>query len=343
LGKGYAFFVSFVVSFPTTLFMQTLTLPTTDIALSQLCLGTMSAGVQMDEPTTHALLDHYRAAGGNFVDTARIYADWMPGEKGRGERILGDWLAQGGGRREAVFLATKGCHMPLDARHIKRVSREAMQEDLEQSLTALRLENVDLWYFHRDDPAQPVETIIDFANEFVRAGKVRFLGASNWSGQRLAEANAYARASGQAGFVVSQPQWNAGTDHIKPNPDDTVHVWQAQDAVWHRAAQTIVAPYSAQASGWFSKITSPDPAVRAKAEGSHYDTPANRHRATVMQTLAQGHGVPISHVALAYLTSQPIPVAPIVGIYNQAQLDDALAAAKLRLTPEEVAQIEASA
>src|SRR5690606_27483631 len=189
--------------------MHRVSLPHCSLSVSPVCLGTALFGADIDDRASFALLDRFVAGGGNFIDTARIYSDWLPGERHRSERVLGDWL-RSRGNRDSVVVATKGAHPDLASPTIPRSSTAEIRADLEGSLRSLGLDVIDLYWLHRDDPSRPVEYFIDLLDGFQREGLIRAFGASNWSADRLRAAHAYASRSGRHGFVANQPMWCLG-------------------------------------------------------------------------------------------------------------------------------------
>ena len=321
--------------------MKTVTLPGTGLTVSPLCLGGTVYGNTITEAESFALLDRYVALGGNFLDTARIYSDWVPGEKRRSERILGDWL-QARGHRERLVIATKGAHPFIESLSIRRTSAAEIRDDLEGSLRTLRLEVIDLYWLHRDDPTRPVEHFIDLLNHFLHEGKIRAFGASNWSAARLGAANDYARKSGQWGFTANQPLWCLGSASARPPSDPGLVRFDRAAYDFHRETGLAVVPYTSQAKGFFAKLALPKEKQPADLAKNENHTPPNLAAAAVAGQLARQRGVNLSAVVLAYLWSRPFPVVPIVGPRTIAQLEDCAAALPVRLTAAELAQLEAT-
>ncbi|MGF1451720.1 MAG: aldo/keto reductase [Opitutales bacterium] len=315
---------------------ETLYLLGVPLALFPICLGTGNLGIKPPEGEAFSLLDAYVAAGGNFIDTAKIYNEWVPGELRRSERIIGDWMALRK-NREQLVIATKGAHPNFDDGK-PRLTPEAIQEDLDGSLQKLRVESIDLYYLHKDAPELPVEPVIDVLNANVRVGKMRALGASNWTAARIAEANAYAARSGQHGFVANQPLWSLGSEHQRPRglgmlPLDT------EAFAFHQQTQLPVIPYSAQAEGFFEKWVHADAPARARLREHHYGTETNIRRAEVAEDIARDRGWSVTEVVLAWLRSQPFPVIPIIAAGNSEQLRQSLKAADKRLEPAEMQRL----
>jgi aryl-alcohol dehydrogenase-like predicted oxidoreductase len=319
--------------------MNSVILPATDLTVSPLCLGGVPFGNTVSEKKTFALLDRFVAAGGNFIDTARIYSDWLPGETRRSERILGDWLKARRHRRRLV-IATKGAHPFIESLQTPRSSAAEIRDDLEGSLRTLRTDVIDLYWLHRDDRTRPVGHFIDLLNAFHREGKIRALGASNWTAARLAAANAYARKSGQLGFAANQPCWSLGCQAAKPAKDPGLVRFDAAAYRFHRQSGLAVIPFTSQARGFFSKLALPRARQPAKLRQDDYFVPANVATAKLVWQIARTRGVKPSAIVLAYVWSRPFPVVPIIGCRTFAQLEECIAAVPVRLTPAELAALE---
>jgi aryl-alcohol dehydrogenase-like predicted oxidoreductase len=308
-------------------------LPGTTLAPSPLCLGGVPFGNPIGERETFALLDRFVELGGNFIDTARIYSDWLPGELRRSERVLGDWLTARR-HRASLVIATKGAHPFIESLDVPRTSAAEIRDDLEGSLRTLRTDVVDLYWLHRDDPARPVSHFIDLLNVFLREGKIRAFGASNWSVARLRAAHDYARASGQQGFIANQQS--------RPPPFTGWVKFDAEMDRFHRETGLAVIPYTSQAHGFFSKLALP-PAQRPANFAEHeFHTPPNLAAGKTVLELAAAKGVAPSAIVLAYLRSRPFPVIPIVGARTPAQLADSFAALPVQLSRDELAALEAA-
>ena len=173
-----------------------------------LCLGTGNFGAALDQDAAFALLDAYLDQGGNFLDSAQVYCDWIPdNERSSSEKIIGRWMKERR-NRDRLVIATKGAHPDLATMQIPRMSRAEIEADLHASLRHLQTDVIDLYWLHRDDPARPVAEILETLNAAVQAGKIRAFGCSNWRAERLQAANEYAATHGLHGFVASQVLWN---------------------------------------------------------------------------------------------------------------------------------------
>jgi aryl-alcohol dehydrogenase-like predicted oxidoreductase len=310
--------------------MDRVRLPGTDIEISALCLGVAEIGVRQTEIEAHRLLDYWVQSGGNGIDTARVYSDWIPGEKHRSERIVGDWL-KAAGVREQIVLVTKAGHPLFDGNWRVRLSPFELRQDLEGSLETLGTDHIDLWFLHRDDETIPVEEIIDSCDTCVRDGRVKALGAANWTARRIRKANDYAARTGKSGFVATQLFWNLGSRHYQ-GLEPTLHPMDDDAEQLHEAANLVAMPYSSQAGGFFSNWLEGDDATGLKAEGSGYATKANFQVARVAGDIARRNGVPVGAVVLAFLRSHPFDVVPIIGCGTQAHLTAAIEALDFALS-----------
>ena len=301
-------------------------LPQTDLEISALCYGTGMFGSSTTEEDADRLFTLFRDAGGNFFDTAHCYGFWSPAGTGASERVLGT-LIRRHRCRDHVVIATKGGHPAVEPDYPRPdafLSPEVVHGDIEDSLRNLRVETLDLYYLHRDDTRVPVGEIIEMLNAEIAAGRLRSLGASNWSIQRIAEANAYADAHRLHGFVASQPQWNLSRTNLVTTDDPTMRSMTPEDLRWHRARQFPAIPYSSTACGYF--------ATGGVSGAESFDNPISRGRLARAQTLAAELGRTPNQIALAYLHVQEFPVIPIAGASKPAHLQDALAATTLTLT-----------
>jgi aryl-alcohol dehydrogenase-like predicted oxidoreductase len=303
----------------------------TDLAVHPLCLGGNVFGWTVDEAGSFAVLDAYAAAGGNFIDTADGYSSWVPGNSGgESERIIGAWMAARGNRDEVV-VATKVGRGP-DAQGL---ARETIRRGAEASLERLGTDRIDLYYAHADDPETPLEETLGAFGELIREGKVRHVGASNYSAPRLAEALALARGGGLPRYVALQPEYNL------------VHRGEYEGALAALCAREGVAcvPYSALASGFLTgKYRPGGPAGDSPraAGAARYLDEGGAAVLPVLDEVAGAHGVSVAAVALAWLAAQPTVAAPIASARTPEQLAELLAMTELGLTPDELARLAAA-
>ncbi|MCC7495080.1 MAG: aldo/keto reductase [Fimbriimonadaceae bacterium] len=304
--------------------MQCVPWPGTDLAVSPLCLGTADWGTKTPAEATPGLLAAAWQAGINFFDTAHVYAAWVPGGGGRPERLLGQALRAAGVAEQAI-VATKGGHPGWDGypREAPFLSERQIRRDLSESLERLERDWVDVYYLHRDDGVTPVAEILGTLNALRDEGRIRVLGASNWSLTRVAAANAWAAAAGRQGFRVVQPQWSLAVPRWTMQGEPTTRYVLPREAAWYAAHDVVVAAWSATANGWFA------------GRGAAWDRPVNRRsRARARQLAAELGGTP-TQVALAWLRQQAPLTIPIFSTGSPAHLAEAVGAVELALTVEQ--------
>ena len=233
--------------------MQRIQIKETTLSLCPIGFGTANAGIAWDKEDAFKMLDRYVSLGGNVIDTARIYNDWVLGEIGRSERVIGDWIEYRGGHDDLVIM-TKGGHPPLDNMNQNRLSKEEMRSDLEKSLNALRINCIDIYFYHRDDESLPVSQLIETMEDFVREGKIKYYGCSNWKTSRMKEAMAYCQEKGYRGFVANQALYNIASKAMKPYPDETMVVMDEEMLQFHKESNVLAMPYFSLCSGFFTKL-----------------------------------------------------------------------------------------
>ncbi len=319
--------------------MQFVDLPHTDLRVSPLCLGTVGFGASIPPPQAEALFDAFVALGGNFIDTAAVYSDWLPVPKSITEKTIGAWLIQRG-LHSKISIATKGAHPDLASMHVSRLSPADIIGDLNQSLLNLQTDVIDIYWLHRDDRSIPVGEIIDPLHEQVIAGKIRYFGCSNWYADRIEAAQQYAAQHGIQGFVANQPMWSLAAPAFDGLPDKTITVMDAAALALHRRTRLPAIPYSSQAHGFFTKLERSGKDSISAGDRAIYYNDANLRRFEQAKLLARDHGVSINAIALSYLRSQPFVTVPIIGSKSVDQLEDSFAAVDLILSPEEVARLE---
>lgn len=320
--------------------MQQQQLAGSDLVVSPLCLGTNQFGTSLNDTGAAAILDAFISAGGNFIDTARSYGDWIPdAPRGASECALGRLLA--GRDRASLVIATKGCEFDYRAGDFAlRVTPVHLREDLAASLDALQCSYVDLYWLHRDDPSRPVEPLIDALIEEQQAGRIRYFGCSNWSPTRITEAQAYAKRIGHAGFLACQPLWGLA----EPNRDAMQRYCPGgyyEDGYQSlHAAGLAMIPYSGQSRGVFSKLAQGGESSLNQELLDLYLNDMNKRRLQVVQRLAQVHKASINQVVLAYLLCQKAQTIPIIGASRPAQIIDSVGACALRLSVDELSALQ---
>ncbi|WP_098958534.1 aldo/keto reductase [Pseudonocardia sp. N23] len=301
------------------------TIGSSDLDVSRLCLGGNVFGWTIDEDDSFAVLDAYVAAGGNFIDTADSYFWRKPGNSGgESETIIGNWMAARG-NRDSVVIATKVGNLPSRP----GLSAANIAEATDDCLRRLRTDRIDLMYAHKDDESVAQEETLDAFATLVKAGKVRTLGASNFTAERLRSALEISDRDGLPRYEAVQPHYN-----LMERND-----FEASQAPLLQAEDIACLPYYALAKGFLTgKYRDGGPSVDSvRAEGAlEYLDDRGRAVLAALDEIAAGHEVPVAAVALAWLAAQPTVAAPIASARTPEQLAALLPVLDLDLTDDEL-------
>ena len=308
--------------------MRHVRLGKTGLKVSRLGLGTMTFGLQCDEPTSVAILDRAAAGGITFLDTSDVYPiGGNLATVGRTESIVGRWLA---GRRHDFILATK-CFGAMSARPWDQgLSRKHILDAIEASLRRLGTDYVDLYQLHHPDPATPIDESLRALDDIVRAGKARYVGCSNYFAYQIARALGRSELLGLARFDSVQPRYN-------------LLFRQVERELFSLCAEEGlgVIPYNPIAGGLLSgkhrREAGPMPGTRFAhpTAGARYRERYWREReletVEVLRPLAAEAGMSMTQLAVAWVLEHPVVTAPIIGASRPEQLDESLAAVDTRL------------
>lgn len=306
----------------------------TGLKVSALCLGTMQFGWTADEPQSFAVLDAFVAAGGNLIDTADVYSNWLPGNPGGvSEEIIGRWMHARGNRRE-VLVATKARGRMWPGPNGEGLSRSHLMQAVDDSLRRLQTDYIDLYQTHSFDAETPIDETLGALNDIVRSGKVRYIGCSNIPAWRLALA-----------LGSSERLHLARYDSLQP------HYSLAHRAEFERELQDLcvdqglgVLPYSPLAGGFLTgKYQRGQASDSARAAGvtRRYDNDRSWALLDVVRAVAAEIGGEPTQVALAWLLQRPAVASPIIGANTPEQLASSLAALTTNLDAEQITRLEA--
>ena len=303
------------------------------IEVAPLTFGGNVFGWTVDEAMSFRLLDGFVAAGFNFIDSADVYARWAPGNKGgESETIIGNWLKSRGGR-DKVIIATKfGIEM---APGKKGLSRAYMMEAVEASLRRLRTDYIDLYQSHRDDPDTAIEETLAAYQELIEQGKVRVIGASNYTAPRLAAALATSARLGLPRYESLQPLYSL-VERGAFEGD--------LEALCLNENLGVIGYYSLASGFLTGKYRSTaDTAGRARGAGAEaYMNEKGFRTLAALDAVAKAHNAKPGQIALAWLIARPGVTAPIVSATNPDQLAEMVKVPEIKLTPADVAQIDAA-
>jgi aryl-alcohol dehydrogenase-like predicted oxidoreductase len=318
--------------------MEYRTLGGSGCAVSTLALGTMTFGAEADEDASHSQLDVFVEAGGTLIDTADVYGN------GVSEEIIGRWLAkQPAEIRSQIVLATKGRFPMGDGRNDVGLSRRHLRDALDASLRRLQVDSVDLYQVHAFDPHTPLEETLHFLDDAVTAGKVSYVGLSNYTGWQVQKAVDLADFRGLARPVTLQPQYNLLVREIE---------WEIVPACASTGLGLL--PWSPLGGGWltgkYTKDARPEGATRLGENPDRgveaYDRRSTAQRTwdviDAVQSVASARGVTMAQVALAWLVDRPMVSSVILGARTVEQLQDNLGAADLHLDGKEIERLDAA-
>ena len=303
--------------------------------VSTLALGTMTFGTETDEVGAHAQLDRYVEAGGNLIDTADVYS------AGASEQIIGRWLAARAGARDRIVLASKGRFGTGPGPNDVGLSRQHLSAALDASLRRLGVDSIDLYQLHSFDPLTPLEETLRFLDDAVRAGKIGYVGLSNYTGWQLQKAVDIAEFRGLSGPITLQQQYNLLVREIE---------WEMVPAA--QDAGLGLLPWSPLGGGWltgkYSRTQRPTGATRL-GENPERGVEAYDRRSRVDRTwdvvdavrsISEKRGASMAQVALAWLVDRPTVTSVILGARTLEQLDDNLGAAGMHLSMPESERLD---
>lgn len=303
--------------------MQKRKLGNTGFEIAPLALGGNVFGWTADESTSFQLLDAFVEKGFNLVDTADVYSHWVPGHKGgESETIIGKWLKQSGKRGKVVIATKVGMAMGEDK---KGLSAAYIQQAVEDSLRRLQTDHIDLYQAHKDDPNTPLEETQGAFTELIRQGKVRAIGASNYSGQRLAEALDVSSQKGLARYETLQPEYNL-YERFAYETD--------LEQLCQKSGLGVIC-YFSLASGFLTGKYRSEADLSKSPRGQMVKKYLNARGLRILDALdevAQQHGATPTQIALAWLMARPSIAAPIASATSLQQLNELVQAANLELS-----------
>jgi aryl-alcohol dehydrogenase-like predicted oxidoreductase len=294
------------------------------IEVAPLALGGNVFGWTADEPTSFAILDRFVAAGFNLIDTADMYSVWVPGHKGgESETVIGKWLMQSGQRSQVVIATKVGMELsPTE----KGLSKPYILRAVEQSLRRLQTDYIDLYQSHRDDESTPLEETLAAYDQLIKQGKVRAIGASNYSGSRLMQAMHISPEKGLPRYECLQPHYNLY---------ERLEFERDLEPVC-RTERLGVIPYFSLAAGFLTGKYRSEQDLTKSPRGQGIKKYLNERGFRILAALdavASRIGATPGKVALAWLMARPIVTAPIASATSLAQLNDLINATMLQLDP----------
>jgi aryl-alcohol dehydrogenase-like predicted oxidoreductase len=289
----------------------------------------MYFGSRNDRATSYRLLDSYVGAGGSFIDTANIYAHWVAGFRGgESETLLGEWMTARG-NRSSLFIASK---VGFNYGEVpKRLRSSDIQQECDKSLRRMNIDTIDLYYAHVDDRTTPLEESLHAFDALVRAGKVRFVGASNFLAWRLEQARWLSQVNGWSGFCCVQQHYTFL--RLRPGTSVAPQEMVNDDLLdYCKATGLTLLAYSVLQSGAYSR---PDRALR-----SEFNSPDNERRLAVLREIAGETDVTVNQVILSWMLHTTPTIIPLIAASTEEQLQENMGALDVRLTAQQMAWLD---
>lgn len=306
--------------------MQTQQLGQTDVRVSSLCLGAMFLGTKNDRASSFRLLDQYTDADGSFIDTANIYAHWVPGfQGGESETLLGDWMRERRNRNR-VFIASKVGFQYGSVP--KRLQAGDIEQECEKSLRRLGIETLDLYYAHVDDRQTPLEESLEAFNRLVKAGKVRLIGASNYLAWRLERANWISQENGWAAFCAVQQHYT----YLRLRPGMNIKPQEmVNDDLLDYCADTrlTLLAYSVLQAGSYTRADRP---FRKELQSED-----NQRRLETLRAVAEESAISVNQVVLCWMLQRGI--LPLIAASTEEQLAENIAALEIKLSDAQMERL----
>jgi aryl-alcohol dehydrogenase-like predicted oxidoreductase len=314
--------------------MQLRNLGRSSLQVAPLCLGGNVFGWTADETASFAVLDALIGAGLNFIDTADVYSVWVPGHRGgESETVIGKWLKRSGRRKDVVIATKVGMQMAADR---KGLSAAHIARSVEDSLQRLQTDHIDLYFSHCDDASVPFEETLGAYQKLIAAGKIRVIGASNYTAGRLAQAIEASRKSALPRYEVLQPHYNL---YARADYESDLEPLCLKEHIG-------VVSYFALASGFLSgKYRSPADAAKSARGKGVVEKFLNERGYKILAALddvGRRHGASPASVALAWQIARPSITAPIASATTVDQLNDLVAATRMQLDIADVEQLNAA-
>ena len=285
-------------------------LANTDLTVYPLCLGGNVFGYSADKQSSEAVLSFYADNGGNFIDTADMYSQWAPGHiGGESERIIGDWMAKRGNRQKMI-IATKVSK--LDTRPGLKAAN--IKAACDESLKRLKSDYIDLYYAHQDDLDTPIEESLGAFDELIKAGKVRYIAASNFTAERLQESLDISKANGLSSYIASQDQYNLMEREYEKGLMPTIEKNNLSQIPFYGLARGFL-------TGKYRPGVSVE-SVRASGVASNYANERGWNLLSKLDQIAKDKKTTVAAISLAWLRAQPTVATPIASATKLEQIKE---------------------
>ena len=294
----------------------------TNLEVSELCLGGNVFGYSADKQNSEAVMSFYADNGGNFIDTADMYSQWAPGHiGGESETIIGDWMAKSGNRQKMI-IATKVSK--LDTRPGLKAAN--IRAACDESLKRLRSDYIDLYYAHQDDLDTPIEESLGAFDELIKAGKVRYIAASNFTPERLQESLDISKANGLSSYIASQDQYNLLDREYEKGLMPTIAKNGLSQIPFYGLARGFL-------TGKYRPGVSVE-SVRASGVASNYANERGWNLLSKLDQIAKDKKTTVAAISLAWLRAQPTVATPIASATKLEQIKEIMPV--IELTSDEL-------
>lgn len=294
-----------------------------NVKISKIALGCADLGTKISKDQSFKLIDLYRKNGGNLLDTGRVYCSWIENGTNKSETTIGQYIKSRNCRNE-IIIATKGGHPDINNFSVSRINEKEITKDLNESLFYLGVDYIDIYYLHRDDETKPVSEIMTFLDKFVKEGKIKYLGASNWKFKRILEANQYAKEHGLTPFSFSEIMWSFARPNKDGIPDKTL-VWMDENEYNGYINSNIkVMAFSSQAQGFYSNVDKNGIDSLDKYTKTKFINDINSKRYDLLKSI-QNSKCSLTSLGLnPLIKNKKIDTIPIIGASSEELLIDSL-------------------
>lgn len=308
--------------------------------ISKIGLGTGRFGAKVEKELAFEMLDYFFENGGNVIDTARNYYEWVENGRGMSEQCIGAWMAERGNRDE-ICLCTKGGVRNRGNVFTSDLSKAALMTEAKESLEALHTDFIDIYLLHRDEPGRPVEEIVEAVQEIKETAKVSMLGVANWQIGRIKTANEYAFAHGMEPFRVVQTWWSLAEYTQSMWDDPTTTHMDLETYEYMEKYRLLGMAYTSQCKGFFQKafrqgLDKIDPFLKQRIA-----TPTNIKKFAYIKSYCEKNNVSPTAVVNGYITSNPLEGIALVSVSNMEQLKDILNVSDYSLDGQFISEIDA--
>lgn len=306
--------------------MKKIKIQHTDLEIAPINFGGNVFGWTIDEQQSFDILDQFVGAGFNFIDTADTYSWWVNGKGGQSEEIIGKWLKRRGNHHDIVLATKVGSETK---EHGFDISKKHILKSADESLLRLGVDHIDVYYTHFDDHVTPIEETLSAYDELIKAGKVRYIAASNISTERLIESLDIADKNGLPKYVALQPHYNL-VERSRFENDYAAIVEKYRLSVfpyWSLAAGFLTGKYRTDADF--------DATIRGNSIKKYFDARGKRVL-EVLDVVAEKYNTKPAAIALAWLLAKPLVTAPIVSATSSTQLETLIASTELQLDAEDI-------